>query len=70
MSQQATQKPPDEFVATTGGGETTSAEAMLIAAYMIIWVILMAFVGLTWRRQRAASDKLARIERALEDSTR
>jgi hypothetical protein len=66
MSQQATQKPPDEFVATTGGGEATSAEAMLIAAYMILWVILMVFVGATWRRQRAASNRLEQIERAMK----
>ncbi len=67
---QTTQKPPDEFVATTGGGEATSAEAMLIAAYMLLWAILMAFVGLSWRRQRATATRLAQIESALGKSQR
>jgi hypothetical protein len=65
MSQQTTQKPPDEFIATTGGGEATSAEAMLIAAYMVLWAILMAFVALSWRRQRATSARLSQIESAM-----
>lgn len=54
-----------EFVPTTGGGESTSANGLLVAAYMVLWVILLGFVALNWRRQRALSERLTEVERSL-----
>ncbi|HYP90239.1 MAG TPA: CcmD family protein [Polyangiaceae bacterium] len=55
-----------EFKAVTGGGgETSSAGALLVTAYALMWVILMAFLYMTFRRQAAVDKRLAELERAL-----
>jgi hypothetical protein len=53
------------FVPVEGGGETTSAEAMLIAAYLVMWALLIAFVGLGWRRQARVEARLGELEKAV-----
>jgi hypothetical protein len=63
-----------EFVAVEGGAEATSAEALVVAAYGIMWVLLLGFMWLTWRRQREIDDKVTRlasqVERAAERDPR
>ena len=55
-----------EFKPVTGGpSDTTSAEAMLIAAYVLMWAILMGFLLLTFRRQAAVDKRLGELEKAL-----
>jgi hypothetical protein len=55
-----------EFKAVTGGsGETSSAEGLLITAYVLMWAILMGFLYATFRRQAAVDKRLADLERAL-----
>lgn len=55
-----------EFHPVTGGAtETSSAEALLITAYVLMWAILMGFLFLTFRRQGALDQRLAELERAL-----
>jgi hypothetical protein len=55
-----------EFVPVTGGStETSSAEALLITAYVLMWAILMGFLFLTFRRQAAVDKRLGELERAL-----
>jgi hypothetical protein len=67
MTQATTTQPTaNEFVPDAGGTEETSASLMLVLAYMALWVILLAFVGVSWRRQRAMSDRLTAVERSLE----
>lgn len=56
---------PSEFVPTTGGGETTSAGAMLVAAYVLFWMILLAFIASGWRKQRQLSERLDQVEKSL-----
>lgn len=57
-----------EFVPVQGGGEGTSAGTLLVAAYLLMWAILMGFVFITWRRLGRAEQRLielrARLERA------
>jgi CcmD family protein len=55
-----------EFVPVTGSRESTSAEALLVAAYAIMWALVFAFIWLTARRQRGLSERLTRLEAALE----
>jgi hypothetical protein len=50
-----------EFVAVQGGGETTSAAALLVTAYGLMWLVLMGFLLMTWRRQKHLEDKLATL---------
>lgn len=56
---------PSEFAPDVGGGESTSANTMVVAAYLLLWVILMTFIALTWRRQRAIGERLAQVEKAI-----
>jgi CcmD family protein len=59
-----------EFVAVQGGGETTSAEALLVAAYAVIWLLLLGFMLMTWRRQRGLETRLATLEKHVPDAER
>lgn len=55
-----------EFKAVPGGNtETSSAEGLLIAAYLLMWAILMGFLYFTFRRQAAVDKRLGELERAL-----
>jgi hypothetical protein len=54
-----------QFVPVEGNTETTSAEAMLVAAYLVMWALLIAFVGLGWRRQARVETRLAELEKAV-----
>ena len=54
-----------EFVPVEGGSEGTSAEALLVTAYLVMWALLLGFVLLTWRRQRQIDARLERIEATL-----
>jgi hypothetical protein len=54
-----------EFVAAQGGEETSSAEALLVAAYLVMWAILFGFLLLGWRRQRRVDARIAELEKAL-----
>lgn len=55
-----------EFTPYTGGTtETSSAEGLLIAAYVMMWAILMGFLFQTFRRQAAVDKRLGELERAL-----
>jgi CcmD family protein len=55
-----------EFKPVSGGAEnTTSAEVVLVAAYVVMWAILMAFLFNTFRRQAAVDKRLGELERAL-----
>ena len=58
---------PDEFVPVQGGGETTSAEALLVTAYAIMWLLALVFVLLTWKKQNRLDRRLGALERALRD---
>jgi hypothetical protein len=55
-----------EFVPVTGGPtETSSAEALLITAYVLMWAILMGFLFVTFRRQAAVDKRMTELERSL-----
>lgn len=69
MNQTATQQPTTEFVPDTGGTETTSAATLLVAAYLVLWLVLMGFIAVGWRRQAATSRRLDALERALGQKT-
>ncbi len=57
-----------QFVAVEGGGDTTSAEALLVSAYVIMWALLLGFVWLTWRRQQKMENRVTDLERALGET--
>lgn len=57
-----------EFVPVQGGGETTSAASLLIAAYVLMWALLLGFVFLSWRRQSRVEIRISELEKALSPS--
>jgi hypothetical protein len=61
-----TQAAPREtaFRRVEGGGETTSGTVLLIEAYVALWVILFAFVFISWRRQSRIDSRIAELERS------
>ncbi len=54
-----------EFVATTGGEETTSAEVLLVAAYILMWALVLGFVWMSWRRQSKLDTRIDNLEKLL-----
>lgn len=54
-----------EFVPVSGGEETTSAEALLIAAYLLMWAFVFGFVALTIKRQKKLDQRLGDVESEL-----
>ncbi len=69
MSAQATQTVADrksEFVPVTGGGETTSAGALLIVAYILMWTCVFALVWMSIKRIANLSGRLDDIESQLK----
>ena len=55
-----------EFVAVQGGTEGTSAETLLVVAYLVMWAILLGFLLLTWRKQSRIEERLSDIDAALK----
>jgi hypothetical protein len=47
------------------GVETTSAELMLVLAYIVMWALLLGFLGLGWRRQSRMEARIVELERAV-----
>ena len=54
-----------EFVAVQGGSEGTSAEVLLVAAYLVMWAILLVFLLLTWRKQNRIEARLSELDAEL-----
>lgn len=54
--QAATSEPPEQF----------SGSTLLVEAYAAIWLILMGWLLLLWRKQAALSTRLSGLEAALD----
>ncbi len=59
-----------EFVPVQGGQDTTSAGSLLVAAYIVMWALLLAFIFLSWRRQLALESRVGDLEKAIGDAER
>ena len=70
----ASSKSPDDrattFQAVQGEPEHYSGETLLVSAYAALWVIVLAWVALAWRKQAALSIRLDDLERVLDDAAR
>jgi hypothetical protein len=67
------QAPPDdratEFRAMTNEPEHYSGTILLVSAYAILWALLVAWLGVMWRRQTKLGARMHDLERALETAT-
>ncbi len=52
-----------EFVAVQGGNDATSAESLLVVAYLLMWAALLVFVFVTWRKQGALEKRVEKLDR-------
>jgi len=57
-----------EFVAVTGGQDTTSASTLLVVAYMGMWLAIFGFVWLTKKKQKSLDARLDSLEKALQSA--
>lgn len=60
-----TSSSPNEYKAVQGG-EQYSGEKLMIGAYAAIWVVLMAWIYLLWRKQAALGERLDGLERTID----
>ena len=46
--------------------EHYSGEVLLVSAYAILWVILVSYIGLVWRKQSVMNARIAELEKVLQ----
>jgi len=54
------------FQAVEGGPEQHSGTTLLVEAYAVLWVILMVWLLLVWRRQKDVGARLDDLEKAID----
>jgi hypothetical protein len=61
----AGQTPEDRattFRAVSGEPEHYSGEKLLVGAYAIVWVVLLAWIAAVWQKQRSMTTRLEALE--------
>ena len=69
----ASETPDDRattFQAVKGEPEHYNGAALLVTAYAALWVILIAWVALVWRKQAALTTRLDDLERVIDETAR
>lgn len=54
------------FQAVEGGTEQYSGGTLLVAAYALVWLFIMAYLAMLWRKQAALHVRLDELERAID----
>jgi hypothetical protein len=54
-----------EFRAVEGGTEMVSGGTLLVEAYAALWLILLGFLLVSWRRQARIDARVDELEKAL-----
>ena len=54
------------FQATTGGTEMRDGGKLMVAAYAILWVIVVSYLGLLWSWQRKLQARILGLEKAID----
>ena len=67
----STNTTPDDrattFQAVEGGAtEQHSGTTLMVEAYSVLWVILMGWIVLVWRKQSGLNTRLDELERAID----
>ena len=66
-SPSASAKRESSFQAVEGNpGESRSGEVLLVQAYAALWVILLVWIAILWKKQGALHERADRLERALD----
>ncbi|MDP9149633.1 MAG: CcmD family protein [Myxococcota bacterium] len=56
------------FQAVQGEPEHYNGAALLVSAYAVLWIILLLWVGLVWRKQSALGARLDDLERVMKSA--
>lgn len=54
------------FQSVEGGKEQRSGSVLLVEAYALVWLFLLAWVGLLWLRQRKLDARIDGLEAAID----
>ena len=57
-----------EFQAVEGGTEMVSGGTLLVEAYAALWLILLGFLLVSWRRQGRIDQRVDELEKAVARS--
>ncbi|MCL2779748.1 MAG: CcmD family protein [Polyangiaceae bacterium] len=55
-----------EFAAVDGTHEQYNGATLLVTAYALLWILLMGFLLMLWRKQRALGRRLDGLEAAID----
>ena len=55
-----------QFTAVDPNAEQYSGSTLLVEAYAAIWIILMAWIFLLWRKQASLAERLDDLERTID----
>lgn len=67
MESQPTQESRStEFAPVEGGTEQYKGGTLLVAAYVLLWLVLMGYLFMLWRKQRALGRRLSDLEAAMD----
>jgi hypothetical protein len=58
------------FQAVKGEPEHYSGETLLVTAYAALWVIVLAWVAMAWKKQAGLSRRLDDLERVIGEAAR
>jgi hypothetical protein len=58
------------FQPVKGGAEHYSGEVLLVTAYAALWLIILAWVALVWRKQAAMGARLDDLEKVIDEAGR
>ena len=63
-----TTQPADQggYQAVQGGAESRSGETLLVEAYVVLWVILMAWLYGLWRAQSRLHTRIDELEKVID----
>jgi hypothetical protein len=54
------------FQAVPGEKEHYSGEVLLVSAYALLWVVLLAWIAFIWRKQSELSSRLRDLEGVID----
>lgn len=54
------------FQPVEGGQEVHSGTTLLVEAYVVLWIILMAWLASVWRKQQGLHARLDELEKVLD----
>lgn len=65
--QTAAQTTPAQTTSVAERERTVPGGVLLIASYMVLWLLLFGFMALVWTRQRQAQQELQDLERRMDE---